>query len=38
LGSREDANEVINHPFFKEIDFDKLVKKEFEAPYKPSAE
>lgn len=24
LGYKEDVNEIINHPFFKEVDFDKL--------------
>jgi serine/threonine protein kinase len=29
------ADEVKNHPFFKGIDFEKLLKKEIEPPFKP---
>ncbi|KRX00024.1 Protein kinase-like domain [Pseudocohnilembus persalinus] len=34
LGSKG-AQEVKNHPFFKEIDWDKLNKKQYEPPFKP---
>jgi len=34
LGSRA-SEDVKRHPFFKEIDFDKMEKKQLEAPYKP---
>lgn len=27
--------EVLSHPFFAEIDTEKLLKKQLEAPYKP---
>ena len=27
LGSVGDVKEIISHPFFKDVDFDKLVKK-----------
>mmetsp|Transcript_17390 Transcript_17390/g.20187 ORF Transcript_17390/g.20187 Transcript_17390/m.20187 type:complete len:299 (+) Transcript_17390:832-1728(+) len=30
-------SEVINHPFFKDVDFDALMRKDIEPPYKPSA-
>ena len=38
LGSKGDFNEIINHPFFRDVDFEKLLKKEIPAPYKPSIE
>jgi hypothetical protein len=38
IGAKGDVNEIINHPFFKDVDFDKLQKKLIEAPYKPSVE
>jgi len=38
LGFKDDVNEVINHPFFKDIDFSKLQRREIPAPYKPSTE
>lgn len=28
-------DEIIAHPFFKDIDFKKLLRKEIEAEYKP---
>lgn len=38
LGSRDDMNEIKKHPYFKGIDFDKLMKKGYRSPYKPKAE
>jgi serum/glucocorticoid-regulated kinase 2 len=38
LGSNGDVNEVVSHPFFSDIDFDKLQRKEIKPPYMPSAE
>jgi len=36
LGSGPEGGKAVkNHPFFKEIDFEKLEKKEIEAPFKP---
>jgi len=36
LGSGPSGSEdVRRHPFFKEIDFEKLERKEYEAPYRP---
>jgi len=36
LGSGPDgSNNVKKHPFFKDIDFDKMERKELEAPFKP---
>ena len=35
MGSKGDAEEILDHPFFKGIDFDKLLRKEIEPPYKP---
>ena len=28
LGSRGDADEIINHPWFSDVDWDKLMKEE----------
>ena len=28
LGSKSDADEIVNHPWFSDIDWDKLIKKE----------
>lgn len=28
LGSKRDADEIVNHPWFSDIDWDKLVKEE----------
>merc|ERR1712154_196682 len=37
LGSTDsDIKEIQRHPFFKNIDWDKLYKREIEAPYKPN--
>ena len=30
--------EVLEHPYFADIDFDKLLNKEYKAPYKPTVE
>jgi len=38
LGSQNDVFDIISHPFFEGIEFDKLCKKEIEAPYKPAPE
>ena len=39
LGSQNDADEIVNHPWFKTgIDFDKLMKKEIKAPFVPDME
>ncbi len=31
----EDANEIKRHPWFSKIDWDKLMRKEIEPPFKP---
>jgi len=31
----DDANEIINHPFFADIDWKKLQEKQLKAPYIP---
>jgi len=36
LGAKNGADEILSHPFFKEIDMAKLCKKELEPPYKPA--
>lgn len=33
--SEEDASEIKRHPWFAKINWDKLVKKQIEPPYKP---
>jgi serum/glucocorticoid-regulated kinase 2 len=35
FGSKNDSEEVLSHPFFKDIDLAKLFKKEIDSPYKP---
>ena len=38
LGSKGDINDVISHPWFSDIDFDALSRKEIVPPYKPDHE
>ena len=38
LGSKGDAREVLAHPYFKDINFEKLIKKEYRSPYQPKQE
>ena len=35
LGRNGDAKEILDHPWFKSIDREKLLKKELQAPYIP---
>jgi hypothetical protein len=35
LGSKNGVEEILSHPFLQSIEFDKLVNKELEAPFKP---
>lgn len=35
LGTKEGLEEVIRHPWFSSINFDQLLNKELEAPFKP---
>lgn len=35
LGSINDLQELKTHPWFKDIDWDKMMKKETEPPFKP---
>lgn len=35
LGSKDDIKEILAHPFFSDINIDKLLRKELEPPYKP---
>ena len=35
LGTANDADEIVNHPFFADIDWDKLMNKQIDAPFKP---
>lgn len=34
-GGEEDAKELKRHAFFKDLDWDKLERKEIPAPFKP---
>lgn len=38
LGAQNDAQDLRNHPFFKDIDFDALSKKQLTPPFKPQVE
>ena len=38
LGSKGDVNEVISHPWFADVDFEVLQRREIEPPYKPDPE
>ena len=35
LGQKNDVEEILGHPFFKNIDRERLLKKEIVAPFKP---
>lgn len=35
LGSQRGAEEIKEHPFFADIDWDKMMKKQIPTPYKP---
>jgi len=35
LGTKGGLQEIIEHKFFDDLDFDKLLKKEIVAPFKP---
>ena len=36
LGAKNGMDDVINHPYFKNFEFDKLMKKDLEPPYLPN--
>ena len=38
LGSQNDADEIVNHPWFKGMDWDGVMKKTVEAPFVPDME
>jgi serine/threonine protein kinase len=38
LGKKDDVNEIINHPWFKEIDMDELYAKSIKPPFIPKIE
>ncbi len=35
LGSQNDADDLVNHPWFSDIDWERLMTKELESPFKP---
>jgi len=38
LGSKNDIKEILAHPFFADLDMDKLLKKEIPSPYRPQVD
>ena len=36
LGNKNEMEDVKSHPFFRDIDWDKLLAKQIEPPYRPS--
>jgi serine/threonine protein kinase len=34
-GSKDDVDDIKTHPFFKDISFEKMMKKQIDVPYKP---
>ena len=38
LGSKNDADEIVNHPWFKDIEWEGLMNKTLESPFKPDME
>ena len=38
LGQNNDVNDILLHPWFKDLDIDKLLKKKLAAPYVPTVE
>jgi protein-serine/threonine kinase len=35
LGQKNDVEDILGHPFFKEIDREKMAKKQIQPPFKP---
>ena len=35
LGTREGLDEILKHPFFTSLNFEELVSKQIEPPFKP---
>ena len=38
LGARGDIEEILNHPFFRDINIDDLMERKIPSPYKPDLE
>jgi len=38
LGSKDDVNEIVNHPFFAGVNFADMLEKKIESPFKPALE
>jgi len=38
LGQNNDVDDILMHPWFKDLDIDKLLKKQLPAPYIPKVE
>jgi len=38
LGQEHDVEDIIKHPWFKDLDIEKLLKKQLPAPYIPKVE
>ena len=35
LGSQNDADDLVNHPWFADIDWERLMSGQLESPFKP---
>lgn len=35
LGTQNDADEIVNHPWFADMDWEKLMSKELKSPFEP---
>lgn len=38
LGQNNDVNDILLHPWFKDLDIEKLLKKKLAAPYVPTVD
>lgn len=38
LGAKGEANQILAHPWFQDLDRDKMIKKELKTPFKPKVE
>lgn len=36
MGTKDGIREIMAHPWFEDLDFDKLLKQRIEAPFKPT--
>jgi hypothetical protein len=38
MGAKDDVKEILAHPFFKDLDIEKLMKKQLVPPYLPDVD